>query len=101
MPNPSHVRTKNSICRKSSTGGQELDASFTFQARSLSSEYLNDSHSRVLTRHWLYSSGKPAARVRHSIAIIRWPGMEGMGWDDPLELPGIKAAHVIGGCRES
>ena len=24
-----------------------------------------------------------------------------MGWDDPLELRGIEAAHGIGGCRES
>jgi hypothetical protein len=29
-PNPSHVRMKNSMCRKSSAGGQELDAFFTF-----------------------------------------------------------------------
>jgi hypothetical protein len=66
------------------------------QAASLTSEYFNDSHSRVLTRHWLFHrASRPPGAAFHR------RGMGGMGWDDLFELRGMKAAHVIGGCRES
>lgn len=91
---------KNSICRKSSAGGQELDATFTVPGYESLFGVLQRFTFSCTNAALAFLSGKPADRVRHFIATIRWPGMGGMGWDDPFELRGIKAAHVSGGCRE-
>ena len=53
-PNPSHVRMKIAYVGNPAPEDRNLMPPSLSQATRPSSEYFNDSHSRVLTRHWLF-----------------------------------------------